>query len=295
MKADQIICNVCSTEKFSSRTNKVFGNKLLTCLNCGLVFAQPELTVEDLRALYGKDYFKNDDSHLCGYSDYLKDESNIKKTFEKRIKKINSLRPHKGKILDIGCATGFFLEVARKHGWEPWGVEISEYAAGIAQKEFGERIYTASNLAEADLPLNYFDVITGWDYIEHIQDPGMEISRIFNLLKSDGLLVLSTPDIESLPSKITKDKWMGYKDTEHLYFFSQNTLRNLLQKNNLTVIKKEYVGKHVSLNLFVSRLSLYSKIFAQFTKKIIPNKFLNIGVYINPFDIMCIYAVKSKK
>jgi len=70
MKSERPSCEICHSTNFISRTNKVFGNKLLKCRNCGLTFAYPQLSFNDLGELYGESYFKNEKSHLCGYQDY---------------------------------------------------------------------------------------------------------------------------------------------------------------------------------------------------------------------------------
>lgn len=292
MNNNQIFCNLCEGKNFDSIPNRVFGNKLLRCRNCGLVFIYPRFPLEDLKKFYNKSYFKNNNSHLYGYQDYLKDKPNIIKTSKKRIAKIQKLYPQKGKILDLGCAVGFFLEVTQEDGWESYGVEISDYASNIAKKAIGTKIYQGPFLGQ-DFPEKYFDVITAWDYIEHTLDPKAELAKISYLLKDDGLFVFCTPDIESLPAKIAKGKWMGFKDIEHLYYFSGRTIQRLIRESGLEIIKKEYIGKHINLELFFKRLSLYNNALANMLKNLVPKRFCKKSLYINPLDIMCIYTRKK--
>jgi len=285
-------CNICGSSDCKTFPNKFFKNILLRCPKCGLIFVELQPKLPELKKIYGQNYFKNINSNSIGYENYLEDKPNIIKTFEKRFKNIEKLYLKKGKILDLGCAMGFFLEVAENHGWTPYGIEISNYAGNIAKERFRDKIFNGT-LNEVSFPDNFFDIITMWDYLEHILNPLQELSRIRQFLKKDGLLILSTPDADSLSHKIFKDRWMGYKDQEHLYYFSEKNVRILLEQSGFKVLKKEKVGKYISLDLFVKRLSLYNKSLANIFKFLISKAGLpNFSFYVNPLDIICFYAKK---
>jgi len=285
-------CNICGSSDCKIFPNKFFKNILLRCQKCGLIFVYPQPKFSELKKIYSQNYFKNTNSNSIGYENYLEDKPHTIKTFEKRFKNIEKLYLKKGKILDLGCAMGFFLEVAENHGWTPRGIEISNYAGNIAKERFGDKIFNGT-LNEVSFPDNFFDIITMWDYFEHILNPLQELSRIRQFLKKDGLLILSTPDANSLSHKIFKDRWMGYKDQEHLYYFSEKNVRILLEQSGFKVLKTERVGKYISLDLFVKRLSLYNKSLANIFKFLISKTGLpNFSFYVNPLDIICLYAKK---
>ncbi|MCX6760359.1 MAG: class I SAM-dependent methyltransferase [Candidatus Nealsonbacteria bacterium] len=284
-------CKICGSFDLKVFPNKYFKNTLLRCQKCGLIFVYPQPEFCMIKNIYAQNYFKNSSSHSIGYENYLKDKPNIMKTFERRLKNIEALYPKKGEILDLGCAMGFFLEVAKNHGWNPHGVEISEYASNIAKKRFGNNIFNGV-LNQACFLEDSFDIITMWDYLEHIPDPSFELSLIWKLLKKGGMVILSTPNANSLPHKIFRDRWMGYKDQEHLYYFSEKNMRTLLQKNGFKILKSERTGKHISLSLFIKRLNLYSKPLADISRFLTPEKISDFSFYINPLDIICFYAEK---
>lgn len=286
-------CVICGSSDCGIFPNRFFKNTLLRCKKCGLIFVGRRPEPAELKKIYGRSYFKNADSNSIGYEDYPADKPNIVKTFEKRLKNIEKLYPGKGKILDLGCATGFFLEVAENRGWTPYGVEISDYAGDMAKKRFGDRIF--QSVFDRALPNSgFFDIITMWDYIEHIPNPGRELNRAWQLLKKGGMLVLSTPDADSLTHKIFRDRWMGYKDQEHLYYFSGKNLKILLEKTGFEILKSEKTGKYVSFALFAKRLGLYNKFLADILKFLtLKTGAANFSAYINPFDIICIYAQKK--
>lgn len=286
-------CIICESSNCNIFPNKFLDNNLLRCQKCGLIFVHPQPEFSELKKIYDHNYFENNNSNSIGYEDYLKDKPNIIKTFEKRLKNIEKLHQNKGKILDLGCATGFFLEVAKNHGFDTYGVEISSYASNIAKKSFKNKIFNGA-LAQADFPNNFFDIITMWDYLEHIPNPSKEISTAWKLLKKNGLIILSTPEADSLAHKIFKQKWMGYKDKEHLYYFSEKNITMLLEKNGFKVLKKERIGKYITSSVLIKRLSLYSKFLSSiFNFLISKTKLLNFSFYINPLDIICVYAKKQ--
>lgn len=285
-------CIICGFSNCKIFPNKFFKNILLRCQQCGLIFVQTQPEFSEFKKIYNQNYFQNSNSDSIGYENYLGDKPNIIKTFEKRFKKIEKLYPKKGTVLDLGCAAGFFLEVAENHGWHPWGVEISEYASRIAKKRFGKKIFQGT-LNRACFPNDFFDIITMWDYLEHVPHPLQELSLALQLLKKDGMLILSTPDSDSLPHKIFKDRWMGYKDQEHLYYFSGKNAKMLLEKTGFKVLKSEKIGKYVSSALFIKRLGLYSKFLANTFQFLISKTNLsNSSLYINSLDIICLYAKK---
>jgi len=290
---EKVNCPLCKSTSYRKIYPKIY-KRVVLCDNCHLIYTNPRLKKKHLKHLYSEDYFHNSNSSHFGYENYLGDEKKIIKTFSKRIASIEKTsHGKKGKLLDIGCATGFFLKAARDRNWDVEGVEISEFAAKYARKHFKFKIYQ-NDFLNLNLPNNYYDVITMWDVIEHLYHPRAALSKIYKLLKPNGLLIFSTPDVTSLPSKLTRDKWVGYKlSDEHLTYFSTNTAKHLIENSGFSVIKKNYVGKYVSLPMLSDRASLYhpllGKIISIF-EKFFPK---NYSLYVNPFDIMCIYAKKD--
>ena len=84
------------------------------------MYVNPRPDPMELYALYGETYFHNDQSGVVGYTNYLKDEPNIRRTFAGRLKRLSQV-VQPGKLLDVGCAAGFFLDEARKIGWQVQG------------------------------------------------------------------------------------------------------------------------------------------------------------------------------
>lgn len=286
----EIPCPLCG----SSKKTKVYLQhypRLVKCLSCSLIYTNPRLKKENLENLYVREYFQNENSSVFGYQNYLGDENKIRKTFIKRLKTIEKIKSP-GSLLDVGCAMGFFMDIAQNNGWQTKGIDISEFATSFAKNKLNLDVKTG-NIQEFNLPDNSFDLITLWDVIEHLDDPLTCLKKINLALKKDGLLVFSTPNVASLPAKLARHRWVGYKlSDEHLTYFSPQTIALLCKKTGFRVVKSHSLGKYVSLSLFADRLSLYSKTAGKFFKFIdyfFPKTF---NLYLSAFDIICVYAKK---
>jgi len=290
-----IPCNTCG-----SMENTPFCPEnergLVKCSQCGLVYVSPRPDVNELYALYGETYFHNDDSGTVGYTNYIRDEANIRQTFARRLARIERfLRGSEAprRVMDVGCATGFFLSVAQEQGWNVDGIDISHFAVDYARQRFGFNVQQGS-LLELDYPENAYDLITMWDVIEHVPDPKAYIERAAQLLKPGGMFALATPDVDSIPARMTGKRWIGYKlSEEHVYYFSLKTLTRLLNDAGFDVVDHYPVGKFVTMRLLVDRIGKYSpaleKVGAFFERTF---KLSKRSLYVNPFDIICVTARK---
>jgi 2-polyprenyl-3-methyl-5-hydroxy-6-metoxy-1,4-benzoquinol methylase len=120
-----------------------------------------------------------------------------------------------GRLLDVGCATGYFLNAARLD-FEVSGVEPSRWAVDYARTRLHLNV-TEGHLEAVDLPLEGFDVITMNDVIEHFSDPRAALERSAALLRPGGILYLVTPDIGSLSARVLRGRWWGLRPA-HLYY-----------------------------------------------------------------------------
>ena len=268
------------------------GRGLVQCQNCGLIYVSPRPDPVELYALYGESYFRNDESGVVGYTNYLRDEANIRKSFTRRLKRLERfVQP--GRLLDVGCATGFFLSEAHSRGWQVQGLDISSFAVQYTRDRFGFAVQSGS-LLEMEYPRNSYDLVTLWDVIEHVPDPKEYVMRIAELLKPGGLFVLATPDINSIPAHLTGKRWVGYKlSEEHVYYFAPQTLKRLINDAGMEVIDQYHVGKYVTVSLFLNRLSMYSPLLARLGGWVERRFHLSErSVYVNPFDIIAVTARK---
>lgn len=202
--------------------------------------------------LYSQDYFDGVHAHFfadcrAGYEQYLGSSEKLQ-NFRHVLEKIREIKPQ-GKFLDIGCATGVFLDMAKKDGYDVVGVDVSAFACEYAQEHFG--IPTFCGKIE-DLPLKEksFDVITMWDVLEHVPDPNAFLKNVWKLLKDDGILFLLTINDASLMGWIANGmyrlslKQVNYftkviHPIHHNFHFAENHLLQYLGNNGFSVVWKE--------------------------------------------------------
>jgi 2-polyprenyl-3-methyl-5-hydroxy-6-metoxy-1,4-benzoquinol methylase len=290
-----IPCNLCGSEGRTPYCPEN-GKGLVQCTNCGLVYVSPRPDANELYALYGETYFRNDDNGTVGYHNYIADERNIRKTFNRRLNMLHRfIQPGQNrKLLDVGCAAGFFVDEAARRGWSVEGLDVSGFAVEYVKNTYGHQAYNTSLLDADHLEPDTYSMVTMWDVIEHVPDPKANINRAADLLHSGGVFALITPDVGSLVARITGKQWIGYKlSEEHVYYFSTQTLSRMLNEAGFDVIDIRHEGKFVTLRLFLDRLGFYLPFLSrplQFVEQA-----LNLSeksAYINPFDMMWIVARK---
>ena len=140
-----------------------------------------------------------------------------------------------GRLLDIGCSTGLFLNEMRRYGeWALRGVETSADAARYGRARFGLDIHTGE-LADAPLEPGSFDVITLWDVLEHLPDPGAALALIRDLLAPGGRAVISVPNRASIDARLFGPWWTGIDPPRHFSVFRPRDLARLCAERGLRV------------------------------------------------------------
>lgn len=279
---DCILCGAASD---------IFGHKngytLYTCRSCNLTFVYP---VPNASEVYGEGYFTGASLH-SGYANYDADKEAMVPTFEKYLKRIEPLVPGK-RLLDVGAATGFFLQIAQRFGFDVYGVEISSYASGQAIKK-GIPMVTGTLGDVPATPL--FDVITIFDVIEHVGDPYAECLQANTLLKKGGVLVINTPDIGSFYARLMGKKWHLIIPPEHLFYFNRKNMRLMLEKTGFEVVSITTIGKRFTPQLIFKTLYVWQKLsiwkyLSDFCER---TPLRHIAIPINLYDNMFVIARKK--
>jgi len=232
--------NACKiTSEDADIPEKIFD--MLRCRSCGLIFINPlpKFNKENLKKLYDREYFNKE--YMKFYSinqEKISCQSN--EPFSWRLNLIEKYKS-KGRILDIGCASGRFLNLARESGWEVFGVELSDYVADFAIKNYHLNVFCGF-LEEAKFKDNYFDVVCASDIIEHLNDPESFLGEIYRILNKEGLLYLASPNASSFYYKffglIARYNRRNYFVLpHHIYHFSPLSIKLLLNKTGFNILK----------------------------------------------------------
>lgn len=282
-------CRLCLTENVLSLFTKE-GYEVARCRRCGFTFLNSQITPQFLKDYYSENFF-NDPGIKHGFSNYENEFESLKITFAERINIIKKYKPM-GSLLDIGCATGTFMLVAKKF-WRVYGAEISSYASQVASGK-GLEVYTGEieNSPYANLK---FDVITLWDTVEHLIDPNKTFETIKMLTNPGSIVALTTGDVRSLFSKLSGKYWHLYNIPQHLSYFDQKSISKLFESHGFKIKQINYPSVNFTLDYLMFRLLTFYKI-----NRLIPlyrwlsgKNALNKSIKVNLGDIMFVIGQRE--
>lgn len=200
--------------------------RILRCRACSLGFRQTRPGDEELSQLY---------SELDGemYEAEARGRSNTALRHLRIVRQYSS----PGRLLEVGCASGVFLDHAADAGWEVVGVEPSAAAYDRAKEALaGRGELIRATLQEADLPASAFDVLTLWDVLEHVRNPAQFMRLCASLLKPGGHLFANVPDLDSPQARLFGSRWPLLLQ-EHLNYFNRKSLKLCGEQAGLTLLR----------------------------------------------------------
>jgi len=228
MAVPQIKCCLCGDGDFKVIEKDESPFLVLKCNQCSLVFVHPNPDAAELQNHYGENY----------YFEWIKQQEGRRiRMWQHRLDKIQRLSL-KGKLLDVGCGEGLFLELAEKAGWQIHGTEISRFASGFAARRLGKYIF-CGEVWEAAFDSNSFDVVTMWHVLEHMRDPSKVLHEIHRIIRPDGYLIIAVPNVNDIVMQIVylllkgrKLKLFSIDSKEiHLFHFSADTIQAFLERS----------------------------------------------------------------
>ena len=225
---------------------------VMQCRGCGMMYRQPFPSEAQTQQMY------DDDRYVS--SIYFTRQQNTGglspevPIYRQGLEWLNGRVRHQGAdrtLLDVGCGPGLFLSLAREQGWKVEGVELSRKQAERATQEFGVDVACA-DFVTADLARQRYDVITMWDFLEHVPKPEAVLDRARSLLAPGGYLLVFTIDCSSLFNSVADVvyrttfghvSWLAAAiyDTHHNFYFTESSLTYLIERNGFRI---ESRGRH---------------------------------------------------
>lgn len=222
-------CIVCKSRDFKILYNDL---QIAQC-NCGHVFHLNDLDSKAVCALYQDAYFSGDE-----YADYKADKKVIQRNFSSRLSTVRKFSAGGAKLLEIGCAYGFFLELADKY-YDASGIDITVPGIEHAKNDLKLNV-TLGDFLEANFEENSFDVVCLFDCIEHLIRPDLFIQKISKILKPGGHIFITTGDVSSINARLRGENWRLIHPPTHLHYFSRTTLNQLLLNYGLSTVQIKY-------------------------------------------------------
>lgn len=246
---EYVKCNFCNNNdtKLLFTKKDEFGLsdcdfRVVQCRNCGLIYVNPRPSTDEIGKFYPDTY---------SWKETLTAESKITKIIRRleRIyryhllnyetsKVVKVANRKTGKLLDVGCGSGYRLDVFRRLGFDTYGVEISS-SAEYAREHLGLNV-KKGDLFEANYPDSFFDIITLYNVLEHTHNPQKVIGELRRILKEDGIVTIQVPNTDCIQFRLLKERWAGIETPHHLYYFNVRLLKKILLKEIFEIINIDH-------------------------------------------------------
>ena len=217
-------CMLCGSAEAHALFEKS-GREVVRCNGCGLEWAHPMPSAEELTAYY-------EQSYADGTYSFFAEAQEVRGLIARH--RLEAIRPYipDGRWLDVGASSGDFVEAAaREHDIE--GLELSERAVEEARAR-GLRMHCSP--VDAFEPEERYSMITAFDVLEHMREPREFVRKLRSWLHDDGRLVLTLPDVSSFyPRWLMRRHWFFYMPNEHLFYYNPGTVRRLLEEEDFHV------------------------------------------------------------
>lgn len=277
-------CDICN----SNESSKLYID-IKKCNDCGHIFANLSLSNDELKNIYDTDYFESEE-----YKDYKSETVAIKKNFNRLLSKLkkHSQNTKQKKLLEVGAAYGFFIDIAKSHFNLAIGTEIASEPSRYARENLNIDVRNL-DIIEWDFDNIKFDLVCMWDVIEHLHSPNKYLQKLSVNMKKNSIIALTTPDIGSLVARVRKQNWRQIHPPTHVHYFNKKSIETILNNNGFKIIEYAHFGRYRSLGMifyiiFVLRLKIpiiYNIIsFLKLDK---------VNTYLNLYDEMLVIAKKN--
>jgi SAM-dependent methyltransferase len=255
-------CLLCRGTAFTpifARSIRSVPLRFVKCTACGLVFQTPRFTPDALASYFSSSFFIKDSAssgstldELLGYYDYEEWDDSYKRTARPRLGRIQRFKSPPGRLLEIGTATGSFLDEARRAGFDVRGLDVSATFADMARTRYGVDV-EVDFIEDTKLPDAHYDVVCSFGGVSCWRDPLRALQNIRGALKRDGIFVLNHPDVDGVLARLYGARYPEFNHAS-LTIFSNATMRRALEATQFEVIFSENERQYASLGRIVTYL-----------------------------------------
>jgi len=288
-------CNLCRNidSKIIYRVNtKTYSNKtqcynLVKCKKCGLMYLNPMPTRKEINDMYSKDYFEfTEKGNFNEEGKKVINEETIKR-YQSALSRIERY-VIKGRLLELGCGFGGFLNEAKQRGWVVLGLEPSQDMYLYCKMRANLNVVNKT-LEEARFKNGYFDAIYADNVIEHLLEPSLALKKLNKLIKKRGILYIRLPNENGLAPIISRTLMkiktaIGAKNNvqllQHLYYYDAKTINRMLEKNGFKIVLLRKLNSGITYN-------------SSFVVRIITKFIFFIATILNQGNLFDIIAVKE--
>lgn len=276
-------CPICTSTNLADKF-VVKGFTITKCRDCDLLFVRERLTQDELAPYYeiaDDEFVYNDPINIENLTYYFKNARDL----------INA-KVDKGRILDVGCSTGLFLDVME--GWERHGIEFPSQAGDVARGKYGDRIHLGT-LENYDGEPGSFDCVTFFDSFDHMLHPTDILERCRRLLRPGGLLVIKVHDTGCLFAKLSGKSLYSIVPPYHVFFYTRPSLENALRQARFKVTDFRHMAHILLIKTIPFRLSRGNRnsVFYRIFQMLENTSIGGMKVRKNLHDLMTVFATKE--
>jgi SAM-dependent methyltransferase len=253
--AEHVPCNLCGADDAEPVLTKN-GFTIVRCRRCTLAYVTPRPSGAALAALYGDErYYRNLNASPFGYPDYLGERWLLERPRRPPARRDRASHRRRGKLLDVGCATGVSSKLPASAGWTAIGVDISTFAASAVPSPRPRR--ATGRPADGRAAARALRRRRARRHDRAPRRSGRALAAIHDTLRPGGLVTLNTPNDGGWLRRLMGRHWFHCKPPEHLYYFSPRTIRALLERHGFTRGRDTALGKYVTVRYLCDRTKTY--------------------------------------
>jgi SAM-dependent methyltransferase len=273
---------VCGSSEVAPVECRKDGFAITKCPSCGT----GRTVVENFDPVkyYTKDYFSGG-----AYRDYEGSQDTLRREFRDQAGFLKSYLPNGGKLLEVGCAYGFFLQEAKAY-FDVYGFEVAQAAVDFCHRSGLADVLQGEVTEEFLQRQGPFDAVVLLDVIEHIDDVTGTMEMLVRHLNPGGVVLVTTGDWDSLSAKITGTKWRLLTPPLHLWFFTPRGLTAMFGHLKCAREHLSHPWKLVPLELILSQAAAMLGVRWRWN---LPQSFRNLGLPANMFDAMRLVVRKA--
>lgn len=304
---EEVACNLCGSERAElilegkDLLHGIEGRfRLVRCCDCDLMYLNPRPTTGEIKKYYPRTY-----------SPYqsLVDHPSWKQRASFRFGQWKNYRLLKrylsnstGRLLDVGCASGGFLAAMRRWiDWDLYGIEVDSQSVAYARDTLSLDV-TEGSFTHSHFETDFFDIVTMWNVIEHLDAPQQALQNIARILKPEGVLAISTPNPTCIERHLFGPYWAGWDTPRHLYIYTPEVIQHALDRAGFEVISvSSYSGGYSVLALTIENLlrdkgapewlrRAASTILRSFWIRALSNPYYYLAGYLNTSSVMTVIA-----
>jgi SAM-dependent methyltransferase len=253
-------CPLCGTEGHD-RLYEIKPFTVVQCLSCSLGYLSPRAKEDAIMKLYdSSQYYQSAGNY--GYTDYTFQEKGLRKSFRHLLRILEENGLTKGRLLEIGCGPGFFLDEAKGSFSYRAGMEMSR---DIVLPNVADKIIIGS-LNRLN-PADQYDLIVAISVLEHVYNPVPFIKSLLCNLDKNGKAVIVTPNFDNIWRRIFRKRWPSFKVPEHVIYFNHQSLNILARLSGLKLLSSFSIMQYFPLSLVLSKSFFSENSFSFLPKK----------------------------